>query len=505
MKAKILDQRHPCYHAEYLRQYNALYEGGHAFACELTTFLPATPLEGPERYAERQKFATYTNHVAPLIDMVVAWLFSRPPIVAGIKPPEWLDDVDGCGTDWAAWWRDPFCDALQDGRGYIWVNLPRRAEGVEPANRLEEEAAGLNRPFLVDLEARHVINWTDDERGNLASVMVRTEETVQADLLAPAVRVIRWTLIDGTRIRRWEWTRTDAKPSPGPEDEVPEALDVAHKIGACPVVRLGLPSGMHAGEKMRDPAIALLRAEHDHDWSLTTSAHPLLTVTTANGGMGATGKPLVAAGAYIGLGRDGEGKDEVGYVEPPGAAFEARLTWIGKRTDALHRVVQQMATAMSSDATSAGGRSGAAKMADWKSMEVMLTAYADRVRTAMDQVLDVICGPALLNLDRTTVSVSGLSGWSEADIMEIVATFAAAFPEIKSTTFRRTAAKQMARRLLPDVPEDLRRTIDSEIDAADYDDAPLPGLGGPTIGGGGGEGEEDAEEMDGEEEESGAE
>lgn len=500
MRAQILDQKHPCYDADLLGQYHALYEGGRAFEGIRDTLLPKAPLEGSERYRDRQRHMTYTNHVAPLIDMVVAWLFSRPAIVEGVQPPEWLDDVDGRGTDWNAWWRDPFCDALQDGRAFVWANLPRRpTEAPAPSNRLDEEKAGLNRPFLVNIEARHVINWTDDDRGNLASIMVRTEETLQPDLLGEARRVIRWTYIDAKTIDRWEWEVTKDKPAPGEKDDVPNAsgYPIAHNVGAFPVVRLDLPSGMHAGEKMRDPAIALLRTEHDQDWSLRVSGHPILTVTTPEGGVsGPKKEPIVAAGAYIGLVRDGDGKDEIAYVEPPGGSYEAREKHIERQTDALHRVVQQMATAMSADAASKGGKSGAAKMADWKSMEVMLTAYADRVRTCMEQVADVIAVPAMLKLDAETLSVGGLAGWSEADIMDIVATFAAAFPEIKSPTFRKTAAKQMARRLLPDAAEDLKRTIDGEIDAADYDDVPIMGPNGQTIGGGDGTEDETDEKSD---------
>jgi hypothetical protein len=198
---------------------------------------------------------------------------------------------------------------------------------------------------------------------------------------------------------------------------------------------------------------------------------------------GPGGKPIVGTGAYLNLGRDGNGDDKVAYCEPSGMSYEARLAWIEHQRDDLHGVVQQMATAMSSDATSAGGKSAASKMADWKSMEVMLTAYADMLRTTMEQVLDVIAGPAMFGIDRATLSVGGMSGWAEADIADVVATFAAAFPEIKSPTFRKLAAKGMARRLLPDVDAETMAKVEKELDAADYEDMPI--LMPADTGGGG--------------------
>ena len=489
MIARILDQRHADHDHAAMETYEALYEGGHEFQERRATFLPKAPMEGDERYRERMQFATYTNHTAPLVDMIGAWLFAKPPTVDGLPDDRraWLDDVDGRGTDWSAWWREPFTRANCDGRAYVLVNLPKRPDGAEFASKADEEAAGLSTPFLVSLEAENVINWQDDDRGNLAAVMIRTCETIQPSLLEAARKVIRWTLIDATQIQRWEFECKKEKPHPEPDDEIPVAAGypITHNMGRFPVVRAQLPPGMHALRKLADPATALLRTEHDHDWALRVGAHPLLTVTTSEG---ATGKPIVATGAYLALQRDASGADEAAYCEPSGGSYAARLEWIDHQLDALHRVVQQMATAMSSDASSTGGRSAAAKIADWKSMEVMLTAYADIMRTAMEQVLDIVAGPAMFDLDRKTLSVGGMAGWAEADIADVVATFAAAFPEIKSPTFRKLAAKGMARRLLPDADAVVMATIEKELDDADYDDvpilAPMVDEGAPETGGG---------------------
>jgi hypothetical protein len=269
MLARILDQKHAAFVREALETYEALYTGGHEFMERRGTFLPKAPMEGDTRYAERMQFATYTNHTAPLVDMVTAWLFGKPPTVDGLPDDRraWLDDVDGRGTDWSAWWREPFTRANCDGRSYVLVNLPKRAPDVVVASKADEEAAGLTTPFLVCLEAESVINWTDDDRGNLASVMVRTCETVQASLLEAAKNVIRWTLIDATQIQRWEWECKPDKPAPEPTEEIPIAAGypIVHNMGRMPVVRLAFPPGMHAMRKLADPATALLRTEHDHD------------------------------------------------------------------------------------------------------------------------------------------------------------------------------------------------------------------------------------------------
>lgn len=90
----------------------------------------------------------------------------------------------------------------------------------------------------------------------------------------------RWTYIDGATIRRWEWTppREHASREPGDEEDAEEVFAIEHGLDGIPLVMLELPHDLWAANKLRDPALAHLRARNDLSWSLHRAAHALMMV-----------------------------------------------------------------------------------------------------------------------------------------------------------------------------------------------------------------------------------
>ena len=475
MKAKTLNQCNPDYRDDEIEDHTALYEGGQAFHDRITRFLPKNANEPDDLYTDRKSRATYENLGGPLVDMIGAWLFSKPAQIDGLDE-EWIEDVDRQGTAINDWFRALFTDALVSRRSWCWIDLPA-VVGPAPTSLADEEAMGLRAPYLVRIPPHAVRNWGEDDLGRLTWVMARTKFTRQADPLAPQQRVTRWTLIDATTIRRWEYVDDPARPLTD-ETDVGELPAIAHNIGAMPVVRMVLPAGLYAMQKLCDPLLALTRTANDHDWTLHIAAHALMTLTTSEG---ANVRPVVGAGYYLGLTRDGDGKDEVGYAEPGGASNASRFERIKDLRESVHRVVQQMAASTASDGQ--GQTSAASKMADWASLEVMLSAYASIVRTALEQVLDLVAGI----LRAPDPKVSGLAGWQEDDLADLVNAYSIAAPSVKSPTFRKEMAKRLAGAFLPDLPPEVRVVVDREIDAADYADPEVyPAVGAmPGAGSGG--------------------
>lgn len=458
MKAKLLNQAHTDYRDDEIEDHTALYEGGQAFHDRITRFLPKNANEPDDLYKDRKSRASYENLGGPLVDMIGAWLFSKPAEVEGLDEA-WIEDVDRHGTAINDWFRAILTDALIARRSWCWVDLPARP-AVEPANAADEEAMGLRSPYLVRIPPHAVRNWGEDELGRLTWTMARTEFVRQAGPLDPQQRVTRWTLVDATEIVLWEYVDREGFPLTDDTD-VPEVRRIAHKLGAMPVVRMCLPAGLYAMQKLCDPLLALTRTANDHDWTLHIAAHALMTLTTAEG---ANVRPVVGAGYYLGLTRDADGEDEVGFAEPGGASNAARFERIQDLREAVHRVVQQMAASVGTEGQ--GQASAASKMADWASLEVMLSAYAAIVRTTIEQVLDIVA--RVMGVPEP--KVSGLAGWQEDDLPEVVAAYAIAAPSVKSPTFRKEMAKRLASAFLPDATPETRTAIDKEIDAADYAD-----------------------------------
>lgn len=476
-KVKVLRQTHPDYNPDQLARLEALYEGGEVWRGLLHWWLPKNAVEMDNVYKDRLKRAAYTNHFGSLTDLWAAFLFAEAPTLEGSEDEFWAsfwEDSDGKGSTMGQFWRARLLEALWGRQSHVWINLPPEGEEVM-GSRAEQEEAGKLDPFLVALGPRQVIDWGEDDKGNLLWVMVEGTVSERAGPDAPRTRKWVWTHIDAQQIRRWEWKPRDLNdPDPKPDDgdEAGELEAVSHPFGVLPVVRLGLPSGLWAGAKMHDPAISLLRGENDLDFALHRAAHALLWIK----GKWDEGSPIIGPGYYLHIPPEGD----IGYAEPSGAQFEALAKDVERRREELHRVVQLMAVGAGSNVNRAR-MSGESKEKDWKAVDIVLHSYAELTKAAIEQTAQIVA--KLRGID-DTLKVAGLDSWEIEDLEQFMAAAAAALDAREmSETFRRVVAKRQAKRLLEDeVDAEVMATIEKEIDDADLT---------PKMIGFGGEVEED--------------
>ena len=464
---KQLSQTHPDYRKECLEVWEALYKGGEEWHERVDHFLPRNPQEPGDVWDARKKHAAYINDAAPIVDLMVAWLFSAPPTVEGLPgsgvSEGWETDVDRAGLSFASYFRDVITDAMRDRVAYTWVNLPPAPAAGYP-DRQAQELAGGNRAYLLDLDAEQVINWGDDAEGNLAWLVVKDCVRRQDDALADAVEVHRWTVIDRTRIRRWEWTPRTApdgtvQREPRPEEDVgAPTVDIAHGFPSTPVVRLRLPAGLHVLGKIEDVCTALARADNDLGWALHRGAHELMVIRSDD----PASPPVLGAGYYLTIGP----KDSVDYASPTGRVYDALAARVTDLREQAYRSVQQMAQSVSSKSTQARA-SAASKTLDWQALAIMLDAYGEILKVAIRRTLDLV---SAVMLAPGQLTVAGLDGWSEEDLNEILSNASLAVPLVPSPTFKREVAKRIARTALPDLDESLSKAIEGELDAEAFTD-----------------------------------
>lgn len=468
VKVRTLQQRHPGHRAETVRVHRALAVGGEAFEGVRETLIPKSAAEPVDLYAERIRRTTYTPDAGGIVSLLLAHLFSEPPRAEGL--PAWgvsfLSDCDRQGTTWTAWWRDTLADAMIGGSAAVWVNLPARSDDASPQSRADEERAGLLDAYLVRISPDELLDWGTDEAGRWRWVLFCQIVSDRSTPDAERSRVWRWTAIDDTNIRRWEWRPREGRPVPEPEDEADELPIIPHKCGRLPIIPLTLPWALYAMARLADPAIELLRARGDLSWALYRSANPLLVITTASQGE----VPRLGAGYSLTLYRNppgtGPGEDKAEWIAPPGTSYEVLAQEIERRKEDLYRVLQQMALAISNDSSRVRA-SGESKKADWNAADVLLSAYAEALRGPMLDALRLVVrlrsGPAAAE----AVQTAGLSGWQQLTLDELLAGAAQATDANRmSPTFRKAIAKRQAEALLPDAGEALLKTIRDEIDQA---------------------------------------
>lgn len=475
MKVGLLNQTHPSYDGSAVARRRALYEGGRRWQELVPWWLPKHPEEADETYEHRKKRALYENHAGPLVAMLAAAVFSEAPTVdldgAASWLPAFLANVDGAGTALGPWFGERLVDALVQQCAFVWVNLPARPEGVTLDTLGDEEQAGVLNAFLVGLDAEQVIDWAQDAHGRLLWVVVRDVLEERASVEAGRTRTHRWTYIDASTVRRWVWVGTAERPDPTDEDDALEQPQIPHGFGELPVVRLELPSSLHAMGKLHDPAIAHLRSRNDLSWALHRAAHALLVIKAKWDDK----RPVLGPGYYLSIGQD----DDAMYVEPSGGNFELLRQDTTDLREELYRLVQQMAVGADSDAARSK-MSGVSKAEDWHAMDVVVGALAGLVRDLIGEVVRLVGKVRSVTADP---AIGGLDGWAQEDLEPWLAAAAAAVDAHQmSPTFRRAIAKRQARRLLQDEDPEVLTTIETEIDEAEIDPAPyvLPPAPAPT-------------------------
>lgn len=461
MKVGTLRTTHPDYDGPRIAQWEALYHGGKRWDLLVANWLPQHPNEPKERYDKRLAMALYHNNVGPIIDLIVAGLFSQSPNVQNWLTDEWATnfqkDCNGEGTSLELWCAQLLTEALIGQRAYAWANLPERDPGIEFTDLGAELKSGQLDAFLVQLTAEHVIDWGRDARGRLTWVMIHDCVEERESIEVGRVKVWRWTYIDKAVIRRWTWRATDQKCEPDADDMAQEQEPINHTLGQLPIVELRLPSGLHAGGKLHHPAVAHLRSRNDLSWALFIAAHPLLAIKARHKDL--VSRPILGPGSFLKLAQD----DDIGYVEPAGTSFQLLAENTDKLREDLYRVVQQMSVGLSTSA-SKQAQSGESKNADWRALETVLSALAARVKPFLSSLLSLVA--KMRGQEVPKLTISGLEGWQEEELTLWLQAAAMALEASRmSPTFRKEMAKRQARRLLGNAPEVLK-VVDAEIDEA---------------------------------------
>ena len=496
-KVKTLRRRHAEYDDDAMLDARALYEGGKAWRERLDRWLPAYPAEDPEHHACRHQAALYENHFGPRVDSLGARLFVVPAEVEGLPEDDgywsrlWAD-CDRHRTSWAAFWRDRTVDALvsPQGRAWAWVDRPKAIEGA--TNPRDQKAAGALDCYLREVAPEVVVNWRYGDQGGLDWVVLETSEVEQASPIEPAVAVHRWTVLDRVSVTTYEWRQTpgDAKDKPTDEDEaVPvEGGTYEHGLQRVPLVELTLARGLRLGQRARDPVVAHARARSELSWALSRSAVIMLAITeraevaelrdedgNVVPGTGGTARDAIGAGFGIYLTRDADGKDEAGFIEPSGSSLQHLADDLDRRLREQYRLLHDIASTADPKAMQAA-KSGASKAMDQIATEIVLSALAEDVKSAMLDAIGVIAG--LRNVPMDGVSITGLDGWQTED-HETWFGLSTQAVDLKamSPTARTEIGKEERRRLLPDLPDDVATKIDDELESASLDGMPPDGAG----------------------------
>ncbi len=469
MQVKLLNQKHPeyeqyCYAWESIE---ILKRGGCEIRKHAEKFLTKRPKELPEVYKHRVERFTYQNIIGTAMGWYNASLFEKDPTITLTRGKEkvegnhqeWLDGIiqncNRAGKTLFDFFREVTVDLMQFRAAYVLTDLP--AVEANALSLADQKASGALDPYLVRYSPREVINWDTDAFGNLTWIVIHTIN-LKRSFGGSTVTVDRWYYFDRQECRVYEYERKDDQT-----EEKAEAILVRQgkhalsAVGRVPVRRIEVTDDLWLADRAYPQAIDHLNQDNTLAWALFMANLPVPVIKGEF-----EGDASVSETAYIHLAVDGSFE----YAEPAGTSFEQSKARLDSLREELYRQFYLQAQGRSSAATPSS-QSGYSKEMDMLPAVPILNAFGDVLRDGMSNVLtDVVTAHGERELK---VVVNGFN-YDASDPAEIESIQAAIdFAGGSSPTFRKEMVKRVAHIYLKDASEDLRRTVDDEIDKSPDD------------------------------------
>jgi hypothetical protein len=454
-----IDQEHPEYVARKAmwKKYRDLYAGGEQLKDNASLYLTRRQKEPYDVYQERLSKVFYENYIGSIIDWYTATLFRREPVLtfegnndAGKQFfNNFSEDCDQKGTALSDFFRRQMTEALVSGASYILVDFPRVNRPV--ANRAEEDAVGASRAYLVDYRPENVINWSLDERGNLAWVVLRTTSLQQESLAGGYVKETRWMYYDKREFRVFRRVETGQEK---PEIElIDQGRHSLWKQERVPLFELKVSEGLWLMNKA-----GLLQLEHFSkanalSWALTMGLFAMPVVYSDR-----EWKQVVGESYYIQLGAN----DKFGWTEPEGKVYQIAADNLVRLKDEIYRVCYLLTQAGGTQ-SSYVAQSAMSKQRDYSITQEVLRAYGDAVKDVIKRVLRSI---EAAREDDLAIDVSGVDEFDIGDFTtELEDATKLLGLGIQSKTLKRQVFKKLAFKYLCDMRQETKDHIAREIDA----------------------------------------
>jgi hypothetical protein len=403
-----IDREHPDFKHQKLmwRMYRDLYAGGHGFKHRAAEYLLRRQKEPLDVYSERLHRVFYENYVGSIVDWYASTLFRCEPSLhfeGGLETgqkflTELADDCDLRGTTLSNFFRQCLVDALVAGRSHILIDFPRAAK--TPANRAEEDAAGLSRAYLIRYQAEDLINWSLDARGDYEWVVLRQSVRRQPRMESPEViEETYWYYFDKTSYRTYR--RIEQENQPADVELMGYGAHALVRQGRVPLFTLQPGEGLWLLNKA-----GLLQLEHFNKsnalgWAITMGLFAMPVIYSDR-----EWNQIVGESYYIQLGP----QDRFGWTEPDGKVYQIAAENLESLKEEIYRVCYL--SQASGEQQGGHVQSAASKQLDFTITEEVLRAYGALVKDCIRRVLKTISDA---REDGVAISVTGLD---ELDISD---------------------------------------------------------------------------------------
>lgn len=454
-----IDREHPDFKRQKLmwRMYRDLYAGGHEFKHRAADYLLRRQKEPLDVYSERLHRVFYENYIGSIVDWYTSTLFRREPSLqfeGGLESGQQFlaqlaDDCDMRGTTLSSFFRQALVDALVAGRSHILIDFPKAA--ATPANRAEEDAAGLSRAYLTRYQAEDLINWSVDERGEYDWVVLRQSVRRQPQVDSPEiVDETYWYYFDKSSYRTYRRVETGKEPSS--IELIGYGAHALVRQARVPIFTLQVSEGLWLLNKAGHLQLEHFNKSNALGWAITMGLFAMPVIYSDR-----EWNQIVGESYYIQLGP----QDKFGWTEPDGKVYQIAAENLETLKEEIYRVCYL--SEASGEVQSGRAQSAASKQMDFTITQEVLRAYGAAVKDCIRRVLTAVTAA---REDGVAISVTGMD---EVDITN----FGTELQDAKnllqlgmeSPTLKRQLFQRLALKYLSDARQETKDQIAREIDA----------------------------------------
>lgn len=425
-----MSRTHPEYDAKYWDRLKAFYAGGECLLKSriFTDLFPRHLNERQEVYAERVSRAFYINYAGEIIDHIVSALLMHPVQISSDEKTDefykaFADDVSfGGGRTLSIHQlvRQQVLMALICRRAWTLVDFPPVAEALgEDLTAADQEKLGVMEAYALPLDPAMVMDWEETADGALIWVKTCVDKVDRSFDSIDKYITSEYTIYRPSDWARYSIKWDPTKGEPKPTDEVALVDQGAHSFGKVPLLRLELPEGLWAMNKLESMCREYLNKRCALSWAEFKTLFQQLYEFEGEGGdclegEGPGNDPNRFTNQTRGPGYvqvRGQG-DRAEFVGPSSEPFSHALNSLKDLRDEMHRVTHQMALSFDNHAL-ALRRSGDSKQQDKKDSTIILDALGQLAREHVKNIFDTV---AVGRGDSVTFNVGGLDEYDSVDV-----------------------------------------------------------------------------------------
>jgi hypothetical protein len=397
---KQLDRKHADYllYKDEWEHLDLLYAGGVRLKVQGTDFLIKRPKELFDVYQERYRRLTYQNLLANCIGWYISKLFAVEPKIDGkttdARFASFLQDSDRSGTTFMDFSRSVLETMMLYRRAFVLIDKPQ--PGDQPIfTRADEQAQGLDQPYVVLYDPRQVFNWALDAYGNVNWIVIKTLEIEQDDPMGEVHQSAHWYVFDKRTFRHYRYVNQkpenvsastffgSSDPDKAGDDARAELVDEgAHALadaGRVPIRVCELPDSLWFSNRSYLHLLEHVDTQNGYSWKLFMANHPQLVIHHESDDLGGITRSEVG---YIRLQPD----DKIMYLEPNGDSFKESRAYLDMLRQEIYRGFHLQAQGKDSSA-SADGASGYSKEMEMAPAIDMLNAIGAKLRSSQQLIL----------------------------------------------------------------------------------------------------------------------